>query len=147
MYSVRDGWLSQRGLPHSDTSGSQPVSGFPELFAAVRVLLRLSLPRHPPCALRSLTVYPKGTCLLWRCPRRSHLHYPSPSLELGARCTSALPCFGDIVLDATSTRTRSRGEPHRCGITTLTSLLRYLNCQRTGRRRFRESDGVSGAPS
>jgi hypothetical protein len=63
MYSVPDGWLSQRGLPHSEISGSQPVSGSPELFAAVHVLLRLSLPRHPPCALRSLTVYPKGTCL------------------------------------------------------------------------------------
>ncbi len=56
MYSVQDGWLSQRGLPHSDISGSQPVSGSPKLFAAVHVLLRLSLPRHPPCALRSLTV-------------------------------------------------------------------------------------------
>ena len=60
MYSVPDGWLSQRGLPHSEISGSQPVSGSPKLFAAVHVLLRLSSPRHPPCALRSLTVTPKA---------------------------------------------------------------------------------------
>ena len=43
------------GLPHSDTSGSQPVCGSPKLFAAYRVLLRLSAPRHPPCTLSSLT--------------------------------------------------------------------------------------------
>ncbi len=60
MYSVPDGWLSQRGLPHSEISGSKPVSGSPKLIAAVHVLLRLSSPRHPPCALRSLTVTPKA---------------------------------------------------------------------------------------
>ena len=76
MYSARDGWLSQRGLPHSDISGSQPVSGSPKLFAAVHVLLRLSSPRHPPCALRSLTVTPKARHLTTartakeRCARR-----------------------------------------------------------------------------
>ena len=43
------------GLPHSDTPGSQPVCGSPRLFAAYRVLLRLSAPRHPPCTLSSLT--------------------------------------------------------------------------------------------
>ncbi len=39
------------GFPHSDSSGSTPVSDSPELFAARRVLLRLLLPRHPPSAL------------------------------------------------------------------------------------------------
>ena len=43
------------GLPHSETPGSQPVCGSPRLFAAYRVLLRLSAPRHPPCTLSSLT--------------------------------------------------------------------------------------------
>ena len=44
------------GFPHSDTSGSMPVSGSPKLFAAYHVLHRLSLPRHPPYALSSLTI-------------------------------------------------------------------------------------------
>ena len=35
------------GFPHSDISGSQPVSGSPKLFAAGHVLLRLFAPRHP----------------------------------------------------------------------------------------------------
>jgi hypothetical protein len=43
-------------LPHSEISGSKPVSGSPKLIAAVHVLHRLSLPRHPPCALSSLTI-------------------------------------------------------------------------------------------
>jgi hypothetical protein len=43
------------GLPHSETPGSKPVCGSPRLFAAYRVLLRLSAPRHPPCTLSSLT--------------------------------------------------------------------------------------------
>ena len=44
------------GFPHSEISGSKPVSGSPELIAAFHVLRRLWLPRHPPYALRSLTL-------------------------------------------------------------------------------------------
>src|ERR1700730_15983129 len=44
------------GFPHSEISGSRPVSGSPELIAAVHVLRRLWLPRHPPYALCSLTL-------------------------------------------------------------------------------------------
>ena len=44
------------GFPHSEISGSKPVSGSPELIAAVHVLRRLWLPRHPPYALCSLTL-------------------------------------------------------------------------------------------
>ena len=33
------------------------ICSSPQLFAACRVLLRLLMPRHPPCALRSLTLY------------------------------------------------------------------------------------------
>ena len=43
--------LQLYGLPHSDISGSRPVCGSPELFAAYRVLLRHRKPRHPPFAL------------------------------------------------------------------------------------------------
>ena len=47
--------MTLAGFPHSDISGSSPVSSSPELFAAYHVLHRLLAPRHPPCALRSLT--------------------------------------------------------------------------------------------
>ena len=43
--------LQPCGLPHSDMSGSRPVCGSPDLFAAYHVLLRLPKPRHPPYAL------------------------------------------------------------------------------------------------
>src|SRR2546422_10553159 len=46
----------QRGLPHSEIPGSKPACGSPRLIAACHVLLRLLLPRHPPCALSSLTI-------------------------------------------------------------------------------------------
>ena len=43
------------GLPHSDTPGSRFACNSPGLFAACHVLLRRSVPRHPPCALVRLT--------------------------------------------------------------------------------------------
>jgi hypothetical protein len=43
------------GFPHSEIPGSMPACGSPRLIAACHVLLRLLLPRHPPCALSSLT--------------------------------------------------------------------------------------------
>ena len=46
------------GFPHSGISGSTPACGSPELFAANHALHRLSTPRHPPCALSSLTINP-----------------------------------------------------------------------------------------
>ena len=39
------------GLPHSDTWGSTPARGSPQIFAACHVLHRLLAPRHPPDAL------------------------------------------------------------------------------------------------
>ena len=42
------------GLPHSDICGSKLICSSPQLFAACRVLLRLPMPRHSPCALYSL---------------------------------------------------------------------------------------------
>ena len=45
-----------RGFPHSDIRGSLDMCSFPRLFAAYHVFRRLSVPRHPPCALSSLTI-------------------------------------------------------------------------------------------
>src|SRR3954468_24661659 len=47
--------MTLAGFPHSGTPGSTPTCGSPRLFAACRALLRLSVPRHPPCALVRLT--------------------------------------------------------------------------------------------
>ena len=44
------------GFPHSDIGGSQNICFSPPLFAAYHVLLRLPVPRHPPCALFCLTI-------------------------------------------------------------------------------------------
>ena len=47
--------MTPAGFPHSDIPGSKLVCSSPRLFAAYRVLHRLLVPRHPPCALSSLT--------------------------------------------------------------------------------------------
>ena len=51
-------WLTEgcsAGFPHSDISGSMDICSSPKLFAAYHVFHRLLVPRHPPCALISLT--------------------------------------------------------------------------------------------
>jgi hypothetical protein len=47
--------MTPAGFPHSDIHGSTLESSSPWLFAGFHVLLRLLVPRHPPCALCSLT--------------------------------------------------------------------------------------------
>ena len=42
-------------FPHSDISGSLDICSSPKLFAAYHVFHRLLVPRHPPCALSSIT--------------------------------------------------------------------------------------------
>ena len=43
------------GFPHSEIHGSKVICTYPWLIAAYHVFLRLLVPRHPPCALISLT--------------------------------------------------------------------------------------------
>ena len=45
------------GFPHSEISGSMDICSSPKLFAAYHVFHRLSVPRHPPCALCCLTFH------------------------------------------------------------------------------------------
>ena len=49
--------ITIRGFPHSDIPGSKPAYGSPRHFVVRHVLLRLLVPRHPPCALSSLTIF------------------------------------------------------------------------------------------
>ena len=53
QYTVTE--VCSAGFPHSDISGSMDICSSPKLFAAYHVFHRLLVPRHPPCALSSLT--------------------------------------------------------------------------------------------
>ncbi len=66
---------SAAGFPHSGIAGSKDACSSPTLFAAYHALPRLSVPRHPPCALVRLT----GNSLVLQ----THTHFPA-----GARSTS-----------------------------------------------------------
>ncbi len=59
--------MTRDGLPHSDIVGLEAASALPTLIAGNHVLLRLSVPRHPPHALSNLT---KNLC--WYIDRSSH---------------------------------------------------------------------------
>jgi hypothetical protein len=57
MYSSRsDTELPVPGFPIRASAGQSLFSSSPRLIAAVHALLRLLVPRHPPCALTILTV-------------------------------------------------------------------------------------------
>ena len=84
------------GFPHSDTRGSMDICSSPRLFAAYRVFHRLSVPRHPPCALLclanpNLTVHDET-------PRHLPRIAGSPSLPvfLSRRIAFRLLAFGSL---------------------------------------------------
>src|SRR5580698_10289192 len=55
MCSGRSDWtLLQPGFPIRKSSDHSSVDSSPRLIAASYVLHRLSMPRHPPCALKHL---------------------------------------------------------------------------------------------
>lgn len=51
------------GFPHSDISGSSLTYSSPKHFGVRPVLLRLPVPRHPPCALLRFTASPSSILL------------------------------------------------------------------------------------
>ncbi len=55
-YGFSAGYPLRGGLPHSEIPGSTIARISPGLFAACRVLHRLSVPRHPPDALHSRSI-------------------------------------------------------------------------------------------
>ena len=57
MYSLYDTWGFPCEFPHSEIFGSLTMCVYPKLIAAYRVLHRLLMPRHSPCALCSLTYF------------------------------------------------------------------------------------------
>jgi hypothetical protein len=83
MYSLYDTWGFPCEFPHSEIFGSQTICVYPKLIAAYRVLRRLLMPRHSPCALCSLTY---ASCIInfvllrWRRHSDAHWHQPIPLL-------------------------------------------------------------------
>ena len=57
VFSIRLSGIPLIEFPHSDICGSKRICRSPQLFAAYRVLLRLPMPRHSPCALSSLNLH------------------------------------------------------------------------------------------
>ena len=55
IWQVFEKWQSWQGFPHSEIHGSKLICSSPWLIAACRVLHRLPVPRHSPCALFCLT--------------------------------------------------------------------------------------------
>ena len=75
IYSAEDDQtLLWPGFPIRKSAGQRLFSASPRLIAAVHVLLRLLVPRHPPCALSILTEdthYFIATMQISRCVRDS----------------------------------------------------------------------------
>ena len=109
MDSMHADRISPAGLPHSDIRGSMDICSSPRLFAACRVLRRLLMPRHSPCALSSLTWF---SIRFELCRRHSleivllpsafrqisTIDYPSPELSFRRRLPlCCLTCFSHIV--------------------------------------------------
>src|SRR5712675_1265035 len=68
MYSACDDIrLGMPGCPIRRSPDQSLLGGSPKLIAASHVLHRLLAPRHPPCALSSLTTMQKRPCA---CTRR-----------------------------------------------------------------------------
>jgi hypothetical protein len=88
-----------RGFPHSEISGSMPACGSPKLIAACHVFHRLLLPRHPPCALSSLTTkFTRHTGRLYsRSFRQFHCHPERIKLSQAKvfRVEGSLPAITD----------------------------------------------------
>ena len=107
--------ITREGFPHSDICGSQAICASPQLFAAYRVLLRLLMPRHSPCALFSLTCGVASCASLARPRQPFSLRCRSHSLRCSAFFLKnrkifeeldesrdlrslATPCLRDLVL-------------------------------------------------
>ena len=62
------------GFPHSDIHGSKLVRSSPWLFAAYHVLHRLSTPRHPPNALKTLDTHDHPNHAQRQIPKQYYHH-------------------------------------------------------------------------
>ena len=58
-FSIQCMRSSHAGFPIQTSAALTDICSSPQLFAAYHVFLRLLVPRHPPCALSSLTSFPR----------------------------------------------------------------------------------------
>ena len=127
MYSACSRRVIPFRLPDSEIHGSKPVSGSPWLIAAVRVLRRLSTPRHSPRALSSFSVTLRRTHRSSEIRvRRNSSVLPSISLQrliaISNTLSSFLLSFQRTEQTSRSTRARARrGTPVQSAWDTLRS--------------------------
>ena len=80
------------GFPHSDICGSMDICSSPQLFAAYHVFHRLLVPRHPPCALISLTFHIHSVeCAVVVCAHLSMAYVTFTSFFIYRRMLLRLP--------------------------------------------------------
>src|SRR4029079_18556668 len=97
MYSRRDDTvLPVPGFPIRKSSDQSLLSGSPRLIAASHVLHRRLAPRHPPCALSSLTIIDKAesaklTALSSELPLRLRYYSTLELLELRGSSNAGYP--------------------------------------------------------
>lgn len=81
------------GFPHSEISGSKLTYSSPEHIGVSAVLLRLLVPRHPPCALSNLTIRKSTgttsglslTCCLFSLFQCRHIQFSKNKFEVPTR--------------------------------------------------------------
>ena len=114
-----DAALPAPGFPIRRSAGQRLFSASPRLIAAVHVLLRLLVPRHPPCALDILTV------------RTAHM--PKHPGCLSARTESFGPLLPILALCSFQGPPRRTTEDfRRCGLSKLSSVA-AAECGRRAR--------------
>ncbi len=97
--------ITDGGFPHSDTPGSQPAYGSPRHFGVRPVLRRHLTPRHPPCALITLSYAASD-------PRRiSSSPAVTPSvMYLDRTLPLSFPWFLDLLVSLCLFRLQMRGD-------------------------------------
>ena len=137
MYSAcGNAVLPALGFPIRESADQWLFSAYPRLFAAVHALLRLLVPRHPPCALPILTVITRTVepgkelsrargdtrLLAWLCSFQGPRRGARPGWALGlsklnsmgrARRARAPPGPVDVSVAARAAPARVRRPPER----------------------------------
>src|SRR5918996_2867285 len=132
MYSARDDTaLPVPGFPIRVSAGQRLFSTSPRLIAAVHALLRLLMPRHPPCALTILTVIVDRPAVAARgrlTPAYNGDLYRRPASKLALR---RFRCLANCAVFKVR-RGRNRGDSP-AGLSKLSSASR-VRARRTGSR-------------
>jgi hypothetical protein len=121
-YEFRWRYPLRGGLPHSEIPGSPIARISPGLFAACRVLLRLSVPRHPPDALLYAQPRPAGQRPQTANCRRAQRPAPAPQHRTRPRRGPRMKTRSD-----TQRTRRSHGAPGHPPRSLLNSLFTPSN--------------------